>query len=187
MTERFLKAVEDTLLHEGGFNDIREDKGGATNWGVSLRFLKTINRDVDGDGDVDWLDVKKLKKEEAIDIYWDNFWRPLYDKLPARLGAKTFDTAVNAGHHRAHVLLQRAIAGAGALIQIDGMPGSQTITAALSLPEEKILAAYSAEQLKFYLGLVEAKPDQVKFINGWTRRANWVPRAALYATNRKVA
>ena len=47
----FEKAVEKVLEHEGGYVDHKADPGGATNYGISLRFVKQstgIDLDVDG-------------------------------------------------------------------------------------------------------------------------------------------
>ena len=55
-----------TIKNEGGYNEIRFDNGGATNYGVSLRFLKdlyengTIWVDLNNDGKVDELDMNIL-------------------------------------------------------------------------------------------------------------------------------
>jgi len=175
-TTRFLKAVEDVLIHEGGYNNRVTDKGGATNWGVSLRFLKLIKKDLNGDGRVDWLDIKGLTKENAVDIYWLNFWRPIYDMLPVRLGAKVFDTAVNAGHSRAHVLLQQSLNALGSKIKADGLVGNVTLSECAKYPETAILKAYSIQQKAFYDSLVKEDPSQEEYIRGWTKRANWLPK-----------
>ncbi len=176
MTNRFLKAMIHVFLHEGGFNNIKEDGGGATNWGISLVFLKSIGKDVDGDGDTDWLDIKSLTKDEALELYWDNFWKPLYDRLPERIATKIFDTAINAGHLRAHSILQQALNSIGIETVVDGVVGKQTIDNITKCSEYELLRAYSNSQLTFYNSIVSRKPEQKKFLKGWTNRANWLPQ-----------
>ena len=41
----FESAIKKTLKHEGGYNEVKGDAGGATNFGISLRFLKSIFKD----------------------------------------------------------------------------------------------------------------------------------------------
>jgi lysozyme family protein len=175
-TARFLKAVEDILIHEGGYNNRVNDKGGATNWGVSLRFLKLIKKDLNGDGQIDWLDIKGLTRENAIEIYWQNFWRPFYDQLPGRLAVKIFDTAVNAGHSRAHVLLQQSLNALGSRIKADGLIGNVTLAECGKHPEADILKVYCVQQKAYYDSRVKEDPTQEEFIKGWTNRAKWLPK-----------
>lgn len=178
MTERFLEAIDYVFEHEGGFNNVKGDKGGATNWGVSLRFLKSIGVDINGDGHVDWLDIKLMTKEQAEMIYWNEFWKPFYDSIPKRLAIKIFDTAVNACHPRAHKLLQMSlndISGVTPLLVVDGVIGKKSFDLIPTIKEENILAMYCIEQKKFYEGLAQADPEQSKFLAGWRNRAKWLP------------
>lgn len=48
MEKRFEVCVARTLRHEGLYVDHPSDAGGATNYGISLRFLKRL-QDVDRD------------------------------------------------------------------------------------------------------------------------------------------
>lgn len=175
MTTRFLKAIPEILKHEGGFNDIKEDRGGATNYGISLVFLKSINEDINDDGRIDWLDIKSLSQDDAKQLYWDNFWKPLYDRTSEKLGIKLFDTAVNAGNGRAHMILQQSLQSLGSKISVDGVIGNQTMSEIAKYSDKDILNAYCIAQLNFYKGIVAKKPDQVKFLGGWTNRAKWLP------------
>jgi len=174
MTTKFLNSVTETLEHEGGFNDIKSDKGGATNWGISLRFLKGINEDIDGDGLITYLDIKKLTRSQAIELYHDNFWKPLYERFPDKLAMKVFDVSVNAGSSRAHILLQRALNKLGSKLKVDGLVGNATLTEIAKYTDQTIVNAYCEVQLEFYKGLVLKDASQEKFLAGWTNRAKYL-------------
>ena len=174
MTTKFMSACLSTINHEGGYNDIKNDKGGATNWGVSLRFLKGINEDIDGDGLITYLDIKKMTKDDAISIYYDNFWKPLYERLPDKLAAKVFDVSVNAGSSRAHILLQKALNKLGAKLTVDGLIGAVTLAEIAKYTDQAIVNAYCDVQLDFYKGLVLKDATQEKFLKGWTNRAKYL-------------
>ncbi len=176
MTQRFLKAMPYIFEHEGGFNSTVGDNGGATSFGISLVFLKSINDDINHDGHVDWLDIKSLTKDQAEELYWDNFWKPLYDKVTERLGIKMFDVAVNAGNSRSNKLLQTALNKLGSKLMVDGVIGQTTFGEAAKYSEDSILAAYCQSQKEFYEGIVKANPTQAKFLKGWTNRSQWLPK-----------
>lgn len=175
MNERFKKAMNHVFTHEGGYNDIKEDSGGATNYGVSLVFLKGIKKDINKDGVVDWKDIKALKKDDALEIYYLNFWKPLYDSLNEDLGIKMFDVAINCGMVMSNKFLQRALKALGSNITDDGIIGSVTLNEVKKYGEESIMNKYCEAQLNYYKAIVASKPSQVKFLAGWTNRANWRP------------
>lgn len=175
MTPRFNKAIEHVFKHEGGFNDIKEDKGGATNWGISLVFLKSVGKDIDEDGDVDWLDIKKLTKDQAKELYYDNFWKPIYERFSERVSIKVFDFGVNAGNGASHKTLQRALNNLGSNLAVDGVVGNNTLSEIAKYSEIAILNAFVKCQQDYYNRIVEKNPSQAKFIKGWTNRANWLP------------
>ncbi len=175
MTQRFKKAVKYTFQHEGGYNDVKNDNGGATNFGISFNFLKLFKIDVNKDGIIDNKDIKGLTLEQAEDIYYNNFWKPAYDVFPEKLGIKVFDVAVNAGHQRAHILLQRALNALGAKVSEDGLLGQQTIGTVAKYTEAQLLEKYCAAQKAFYEGIVAKNSSQKKFLNGWLKRASWIP------------
>lgn len=175
MTLRFLKAMPFIFEHEGGYNDVKGDKGGATNWGVSLKFLRSINKDIDGDGDIDFMDIQKLTKENAEQIYFDNFWKNLYDKVSEKLGIKMFDVAINAGSTRSNKLLQTALNKLGSKLVVDGAVGQTTLTEVAKYSENAILANYVQSQKEFYDNIIKADPTQEKFRKGWMNRAEFIP------------
>ena len=171
-------AFEKTIKHEGGYNDVKGDAGGATNWGISLRFLKDLHKtcswvDIDGDGDVDATDIKNLKIEDAKKIYFNQFWSKqkcdlIKDDVVA---AKVFDMSVNMGLIQSGKLLQRACQLCGKNITDDGIIGSGTINAVDSIKPEELITAIRYQCVQFYLNLVEKNKDYNKFLKGWLRRA----------------
>jgi lysozyme family protein len=58
----FNQAVKVILQHEGGYVDNPNDPGGATNYGISLRFLADHpeSGDFNGDGEVDAEDIANM-------------------------------------------------------------------------------------------------------------------------------
>ena len=111
-SESFDLAWKKTKKHEGGYVNDKDDSGGATNWGISLRFVKAegIELDIDGDGDIDKDDMKALSEVKAKDIYHKYFWlRNKYDEVSnPEIASKLFDMSVNMGARQAHKLAQRA-------------------------------------------------------------------------------
>ncbi|MGQ4827438.1 glycosyl hydrolase 108 family protein, partial [Enterococcus faecalis] len=115
---RFVAACSTVLAIEGGFVDDPKDHGGATKYGISLRFLLaegTIDADHDGradfdldlDDDIDVDDIRMLRRSDATALYFRCFWQPLGgDTFPAPISEMMFDQAVNGGLVAARKLLQ---------------------------------------------------------------------------------
>ena len=179
MNKTYLKAFNNTLGHEGGYNEVKGDAGGATNFGVSLRFLEgvfsaDVTVDIDKDGDVDKHDIKALSKEKAQEIYYKHFWlKNKCDLISNEIIAnKFFDMSVNMGLVQAAKLLQRSL-NHFKLFNIveDGKIGPKTLQAANQVHPEQLLHVMRKECECFYLRLVEQKPQYKKFLKGWLNRA----------------
>lgn len=190
-TPRFARAVRDVLETEGGFVDDPVDRGGTTKYGISLRFLKDEGQiDLDGDGDIDGMDIRRLKRSDAIFLYHRCFWKRLdADALPQPIGEMMFDQAVNAGLGSARRLLQRAInrclaraASAPPQLVIDGWIGKATTDAlnwvlrwgALGMPA--LTDAFRVEVRLRYRAIAEQNPSQRRFLKGWLARADRLGR-----------
>ena len=164
----FEVAVQATLDHEGGYVDHPSDPGGATKYGISLRFLRDIGVDIDRDGDVDADDIRGLTRQQAKLLYFRQFWQKnRYGSFPSHeIAAKVFDLSVNMGPRQAHKILQRALRACGEPIADDGIVGPRTMAALNSAPDHCVLSAIRSEAAGFYRYL--RKPE---FERGWLRRA----------------
>ena len=175
---KFEKAVKLILKHEGGYVNDPVDPGGATNYGISLRFLKGTGDldlgDIDGDGDIDKRDIKKMKVEEATKIYKRYWWDKYnYEKInSAEVGTKIFDMSVNMGGKQAHKLAQRACNDLGSHLADDGVLGPLSFHEINSYETEEMVEALRKRHRGFYEYLIKKKPQFEKYRRGWMRRAN---------------
>ena len=137
-SREFRLAVDIVLKHEGYYSNDVDDRGGATKYGISLKFLQGLkDSDNDGyldgdlnfDGIVDINDIRSLSPQDAVDLYYFEFWvKDQFDRLPYFLSPKLFDLAVNMGTHQANKLMQRAITACGLPIADDGIMGLDGFT-----------------------------------------------------------
>jgi lysozyme family protein len=175
--------IADILKHEGGYNDIAEDRGGATNLGISLRYAqgKGLVMDLDGDGDVDKDDIHLVTPEIAAELYKKDFLElPKFDRLPPELQPIMFDCSVNHGPSRAARFLQDALVKLDEDVLTDGVVGQNTLLAMYRVINRegwwKLNNAIVERRIDFYNYIVKHNPSQKKFIKGWLRRANsfWI-------------
>lgn len=191
---RYARAVRHVLGIEGGYVNDPVDRGGATKYGISLRFLVSEGQidldgdgfadfDLDMDGDIDAADIRRLTVGDAIYLYHRCFWQRLDAETFAEpIGEMLFDQAVNGGLSAARKLLQRAlnhVIGAGGAtdkIAVDGAIGPATRRALQwVLAEERglsnLVMAYRHVTADRYRAIASANPSQVRFLKGWLRRA----------------
>ena len=172
----FYNIIETVLKHEGGFVDHPNDPGGATNHGISLRYLQQrgdLLGDIDGDGDIDHNDIRAMTRENAIDIYKIGFWDKykLEDLHHGSVQEKIFDMVVNMGARQAYKLAQRAAVYLGQNIVVDGIVGPNTLKAINECEPKYFLQELRYRQAEFYLDLVNNNTKFKPFRDGWLRRA----------------
>ena len=198
-TKRFDAANDRLVPIEGGYVNNRNDPGGATNHGISLRFLlgeglKDVDLDghgdfdLDMDGDIDVDDIKALSPADAKSLYYRCFWKPmLCERWAAPIGEAMFDQGVNGGLTAAKKLLQTAIniclwrraafVGRPSILDVDGGLGDKTAAAfdwVLQHPGDgmpALIAAYRDAAERRYRNLVSRNPKLAEFLGGWVKRA----------------
>ncbi len=153
---------------EGGYVNDPKDPGGATRYGISLRYLKGKGKigDIDGDGDIDADDIKDLTKSHAAELYRTDFWdKCRCDELPLPLAIVLFDQAVNTGVTTAIRSLQRHSGS-----KVDGVIGPKTIKAANNKFRRNptwFIASYMGRRAKYYHKITIRNAALNKFLRGW--------------------
>jgi lysozyme family protein len=154
--------LDHLIAAEGGFVDNSADRGGCTNYGITLSTL----RDWRGDSTVDCDAVRALTEAEAREIYRDRYMeRPRLSELPVELQALMVDSAVQHGRRRAIRWLQEA-AGTTA----DGIIGPVTLEAVHDANRRGLYRRVLARRAVFYGQIISNDHSQAVFAEGWMRR-----------------
>lgn len=149
----FDEAFERLIGHEGGYSDHKDDPGGETNWGITLRTARAAGYTGP---------MRTLSREQAKEIYREAYWqRARADQYDGAIGFQLFDAAVNHGIGNAVRFLQRAVGVAD-----DGAVGPLTVAAVRRMSVTDVLARFNAERLDFYTRL----SSWPSFGKGWVRR-----------------
>jgi lysozyme family protein len=156
------------LKHEGLYVNHPNDPGGATNFGISLRFIKMKGIDVNNDGDINIKDIKDLTVEKASELYYNHFWLPMRLNLIDNelLKLHLFDMGINAGTKTAVRILQRLLE-----VDDDGIIGKKTV-AAINKYGPNIVADYAIARKVYYNKIIERNPKLAVFKKGWYRRVD---------------
>jgi lysozyme family protein len=184
----YQEAVYHILKEEGGLENDRNDKGGITNYGISINFLKALVRknpslisefDLHHNKQIDAYDIVHMNKNEAAYIYKTQWWNKYdYGAITYQpLADKILDISVNMGPSHASLLLVKACK------EVNNMKFNFETTSKLNiqminyinyLPEEdkkEIIKKLKELCLQHYYETVKKNPSQRKFLRGWIRRA----------------
>lgn len=173
--------AEDIIRREGGYVNDPDDPGGATNHGVTIHTMRRLGLDLNGDGEIDPADVRRLSQEQAIEIFIQHYFdRPRIADLPRVLHATVFDMYVNAGSNAVRIL-QRLLRDMGYDLSLDGVIGPQTIRVSHMAVREggdHLGDAYGIARRNYYYRIADRRPASRKFARrrdggkgGWIRRA----------------
>lgn len=171
------------LQVEGGFVDSPDDPGGATKYGLSLRFLAQTNQlprdlvaelEIDHEDEPDLLDIEEMTIATASDVYFEVFW-PIPSTLPQPLDAAVFDQTVNDGQSPAIKLLQLALnsflQSGDEPLAVDGVIGPAARAAISGWSLTNLLAQYRRQAAARYTAIAARVPSEAGFLDGWLNRA----------------
>jgi lysozyme family protein len=175
MTANIDILLEELLRKEGGFVDHRDDRGGATNFGITESVARAAG----------WAGaMRDLPRDFALAIYRRRYWSgPGFEAVAAiapRVAAELFDTGVNMGPGVAIAFLQRSLNALNRQgrdwgdIAVDRSIGPATLKALRRLlavrgaaGEGVLLKALNALQGARYIELAEGRAANESFLFGW--------------------
>lgn len=172
------------LAWEGGYVSHPNDKGGATNKGVTLKTWKSIGYDKDEDGDIDVADLKLITDTDVRDrvlkpYYWDK-WRA--DEIKDQSIANLLVDWVWASGKWGIIYPQQVLG-----VKADGVVGAQTLAAINYHPNPAVLfSKLWARRKQHFNAIVAANPSQRVFLKGWCNRLEGIGYGWLAYKGKKV-
>lgn len=198
---RFRDAMDFVFRSEGGYTNNENDAGGETNLGVTIGTLRRAHHL----GIVGHEVPKMLTRKEALDIYFELYWKPCHAyELAPPLDYIIFDIAVNCGVGRAVMILQQALNTILVEhLKVDGKFGDRTRTAVDRIvacrmdgivPLGLILSSLCIlERVEFYDQITDGvgstarqRQQEVKnrqFLRGWIRRTMDLYNSSMVASH----
>lgn len=164
------------LSWEGGFANDPDDKGGATNKGVTIATYRHVfgqHKTVD--------DLKHITDREWLTIFRRYFWDKwkadqIKDQSIANL---LVDWTWTSGKYGI-TIPQKALS-----LTADGIVGPKTLRAINSYPDQKELFTYLWKQRQAYFKRI-ATGQQRKFLKGWLNRLNGIQYGRLVQNGGRV-
>lgn len=160
----FSLALAFILKNEGGYSDVRQDKGGPTNFGITLAELARWRGHP-----VSKFDVRDMLQPEADAIYEAWYWQKLsLDDVESQLVATMmFDQAINRGVGTVAKQVQEIVG-----VNPDGKIGPKSVQAINNCAEIALAVRLIKSTQIAYAKIVASDPTQRIFIVGWINRSH---------------
>lgn len=158
----FESSLEWSLPNEGGWSNHPNDKGGATNYGLTLGLAKKYGIETEEE-------LKEVSQEKVADIFKAEFWR--FDNVKSQqVATLLFDIALNSGLSRAVKIAQGACNHLGFECIVDGKWGPKTLACVNKVPSSQMVPTIQELRKEFYDSIIERDPSQEVFRKGWMNR-----------------
>ena len=160
----FQKALEYVLKNEGGYVDRPLDRGGPTNFGITLTSLSTYMR---AKASVEQLQF--LTKEYVEAVYFSLYWNPYHFDMiqDDTLATIMFDQAVNRGPVTVIRQIQKCLG-----LPVDGVMGPMTINNIHASNTKELALRFYFESQNSYVRICQKNPSQLEFLAGWLKRTH---------------
>lgn len=158
------------LKFEGGYVNDPDDRGGATNKGVTIATYRALGKwDNNKDGKIDEKDLKLITNEQWQIIFKNSFWDKIKgDDIVNQSIADLIADWVWASGKYGITNTQKVLG-----VKQDGIVGAKTIAAINGYKNQKeLFYKLKSERIAYVNRIVKANPSQKKFIKGWLNRIN---------------
>lgn len=154
---------------EGGYVNDPHDRGGATNKGVTIATWRKVGYDINGDGNIDVVDLQELSDYDVLTRvlkphYWDRWQAD--DIISQSVANILVDWVWGSGAYGIKIP-QRLLD-----VEIDGIVGPQTLAAVNAQEPRELFMRLKQERADFLHRIVDNDPTQKRFIRGWMNRLN---------------
>lgn len=152
---------------EGGWSNHKNDKGGATNMGVTIATWKRHGYDKNRDGVIDAKDLKLITREDAVRIlriYW-NKWKA--DQINNQSIANILVDWVWGSGANGIKIPQRILG-----VKQDGIVGPKTIEAVNKYEQKTLFDKIHKAREQYFRDICRRDSTQYVFLNGWLNRLN---------------
>lgn len=159
------------LLKDEGtkFTNDPKDPGGPTKFGVTQKaYAAHLGREVPD------YEIENLPEELAKEFYRERYWQPLrcHEMKSEAIATCIFDSGVLYGVGTTAKITQLAISRCGGTVKFDGILGEKTVALINAVREGDFLKAFHALLIERIDHVIRINPDEEKFRNGWTNRAD---------------
>tara|TARA_R110002033_G_scaffold12384_2_gene37591 strand:+ start:3665 stop:4213 length:549 start_codon:yes stop_codon:yes gene_type:complete len=178
MRELKNRLIESLIEREGGYVNDPTDRGGETNYGITVK----VARDYGYKGE-----MRHLPYELAFKIYQDRFWSPLkldaINAISEELTEQLFDFGVNSGVATAAKQLQTLLNVLNQQqkiypdLMVDGALGIRTISALQQYITHRkqtglrvLVEAVRGKRIAFCVDIAANDESQEKYSFGWLTR-----------------
>jgi len=162
-------AFEYSLKNEGGFSNHKNDRGGATKYGITR---STLSRWIGQPASID--DVKNISEDLAKDIYKRWYWDTMrLDEVKSKpIAIAMFDIGLVRGTSIPPKYAQLVLnAQLRSELNVDGVMGPKTISAINRTLNKPFLDDYIELVVGGFRQIVAKRPQQKVFLKGWLKRA----------------
>lgn len=169
--------IDELITREGGYSDNAADKGGPTNFGITMAVARANGYTGD---------MRNFPRSKAVEIYTKEYWvAPGFAaiaQISDAVADELFDTGVNCGVPFAKPLIQRALnvlnknGTTFADMAVDGVIGPKTLTALQLFLNQRgiegetvLVRTLNVLQGMRYIEICERNSTQETFFYGWMK------------------
>lgn len=160
------------FAHEGGYVNDPDDRGGATNKGITIATWRAYGYDKNGDGKIDEKDVKLVTTADAENIMRRNFWNTWKgDQIKSQSIANLLVDWIWASGTYGITIPQQLLG-----VKADGIVGAKTIAALNAQDPAKFFKTLKQRRESYILSISREGTRNAKYRKGWLarlHRINW--------------